>query len=133
LLAQAPFTRFQTLTSENQGEYCENLVQQGMSVRWSLEDDRTLWSLACEGKSSSDLATRFKRSEKAIENRIKNLRDPSHTASIRLHELQDTELENDNIEDFEKFQNPLSNRFENPQWTPKLEGYSKLSIDNSLD
>ena len=35
------------------------------------------------------------------------------------------------IEDFEKPQSPLSNRFENPQGTSKLEGYSKLSIENS--
>ncbi len=33
-----------------------------------------------------------------------------------------------NIEDFEKPQSPLSNRFENPRGTSKLEGYSKLSI-----
>ncbi len=32
------------------------------------------------------------------------------------------------IEDFEKPQSPLSNRFENPRRTSKLEGYSKLSI-----
>ncbi len=36
------------------------------------------------------------------------------------------------IEDFEKPQSPLSNRFENPRRTSKLEGYSKLSIVSIL-
>ena len=35
--------------------------------------------------------------------------------------------EKKNKEDFEKPQSPLSNRFENPRRTSKLEGYSKLS------